>query len=92
MEPESQAVLEAVPAAAKWARTFTAKAHRGHPDYGRRTAPRAVSCAVEGISQACVSNPDKRLFDLLNAAIAEAKTYMPFPVVVEVARESTRAR
>lgn len=92
MEPESQAVLEAVPAAARWARTFTAKAHRGHPDYGRRTAPRAVSCAVEGISQACVPNPDERLFDLLNAAIAEAKNYMPFPVVVEVARESTRAR
>ncbi len=93
MEPESQAALESVPAAAKWARTFTAKAHRNHPDYGRRTAPRAVSCAVEGISQACVSNPDDRLFDLLSAAIAEAQYWMPFQeTVVEVAqRESTRA-
>jgi hypothetical protein len=98
MEPDSQAALESVPAAAKWARTFTAKARRSHPEYGRRTAPRAVSCAVEGISQACVSNPDDRLFDLLSAAIAEAQYWMPFlePVeqetVVEVAqRESTRA-
>ncbi|TDU86558.1 hypothetical protein EV138_0067 [Kribbella voronezhensis] len=95
MEPESQAALEAVPAAAKWARTFTAKGHRGRADYGRRTAPRAVSCAVEGISQACVSNADDRLFDLLSAAIAEAQSWMPFPVVVEpavveVERESTR--
>ncbi|QNE22471.1 hypothetical protein F1D05_36935 [Kribbella qitaiheensis] len=92
MEPASQAALDSVPAAAKWARTFTARAHRGHPDYGRRTAPRAVSCAVEGISQACVSNPDDRLVDLLSATIAEAKRWMPFPVVVEVARESAPAR
>jgi hypothetical protein len=94
IEPESQAVLEMVPAAAKWARAFTARGRRSNPDYGRRTAPRAVSCAVEGISQACVSNPDERLFDLLSAAIAEANSWMPFlePVDVEVARESTRAR
>jgi len=94
MEPESEAALEAVPAAAKWARTFTAKAHRNHPDYGRRTAPRAVSCAVEGISQPCVSNPDDRLFDLLTAAIAEAQSWMPFQktTMEEAPKEKTRAR
>jgi hypothetical protein len=81
IQEDSQAALDAVPAATKWARTFTARAHRGRPDFGRRTAPRAVSCAVEGISQACVSNPDDRLFKLLTAAIDECRLWMPAPSV-----------
>ncbi|GAA1701951.1 hypothetical protein ACFTSF_30545 [Kribbella sp. NPDC056951] len=77
LEPESREVLESVPAATKWARSFTGRNHRGTPDFARRTAPRAVSCAVEGISQACVRNPDERLFDLLTAAIEETKSWVP---------------
>jgi hypothetical protein len=91
LRPDAQEALDAVPAAAKWARTFTARPHRGTPDYARRTAPRAVSCAVEGISQACVSNPDERLYNLLNAAIEECKAWIPAPVEVEK-RESLRAQ
>jgi hypothetical protein len=79
LRPEAQEALDAVPAATKWARTFTARPHRGTPDFARRTAPRAVSCAVEGISQACVSNPDERLYELLRAAIAECRRWMPAP-------------
>jgi len=60
IEPDSLAVLQAVPSATKWARAFTARSRRGAPDFARRTAPRAVSCAVEGISQACVTDPDDR--------------------------------
>jgi hypothetical protein len=88
LEPASREALEAVPAATKWARTFTSRAHRGTPDFARRTAPRAVSCAVEGISQACVSNPDERLFNLLTAAIEETKAWVPVkePVRQEVVR------
>ncbi|TWD83858.1 hypothetical protein FB561_5027 [Kribbella amoyensis] len=85
MSPESQAVLDAVPSATKWARSFTARPHRGTPDFARRTAPRAVSCAVEGISQACVPDPDERLFLLLNDAISECKRWMPKPTVHEPA-------
>ena len=48
LEPASREALESVPAATKWARSFTARTHRGTPDFARRTAPRAVSCAVEG--------------------------------------------
>ncbi len=77
MDPASQEALDSVPSATKWARAFTAKAHRGTPDYARRTAPRAVSCAVEGISQACVSDPDERLYRLLNNAIEECKSWVP---------------
>jgi hypothetical protein len=90
LEPESLAVLESVPAATKWARSFTARSHRGTPDFARRTAPRAVSCAVEGISQACVPDPDDRLYQLLVAAIAETKLWMPAPVPRPVPTEVVR--
>ena len=80
LEPESLAVLQAVPQATKWARSFTARSRRVTPDFARRTAPRAVSCAVEGISQACVPDPDDRLYKLLLDAIAETKAWMPAPM------------
>jgi hypothetical protein len=92
LRPEAQEALDAVPAATKWAKTFTARPHRGTPDFERRTAPRAVSCAVEGISQACVSNPDERLYELLQAAIAEAKRWMPAPATQVSPRESVEAK
>jgi hypothetical protein len=79
IEPDSLAVLESVPSATKWARSFTARSRRATPDFARRTAPRAVSCAVEGISQACVPDPDDRLYELLVDAIAETKSWMPAP-------------
>ncbi|MGZ0146308.1 hypothetical protein ACXJJ3_04505 [Kribbella sp. WER1] len=88
--PESAAVLQAVPQATKWAKSFTARARRVTPDFARRTAPRAVSCAVEGISQACIPNPDDRLYQLLLDAIAETKAWMPAPKPVPVEPEVVR--
>ncbi|GAA1601417.1 MULTISPECIES: hypothetical protein [Kribbella] len=90
LEPESEAILQAVPQATKWARSFTARSRRVTPDFARRTAPRAVSCAVEGISQACVPNPDDRLYHLLLDAIAETKAWMPAPKPVPVEPEVVR--
>jgi hypothetical protein len=84
IEPDSLAVLQAVPQADKWARSFTARSRRVTPDFARRTAPRAVSCAVEGISQACVPDPDDRLYKLLLDAIAETRAWMPAPAPVPV--------
>ncbi|MEV6414207.1 hypothetical protein [Kribbella sp. NPDC051718] len=92
LRSDAQEALDAVPAATKWARTFTARPHRGTPDFARRTAPRAVSCAVEGISQACVSNPDERLYELLAAAIAESERWMPAPVAEVSRREAVEAK
>jgi hypothetical protein len=92
LEPDSLAVLEAVPAATKWARSFTARGRRGTPDFARRTAPRAVSCAVEGISQACVPDPDDRLYKLLTAAIAECKSWVPAPAPAPVQQVRVEVR
>ncbi|GAA1575170.1 hypothetical protein GCM10009804_34990 [Kribbella hippodromi] len=90
IQPESLAALESVPAATKWARSFTHRARRATPDFARRTAPRAVSCAVEGISQACVPNPDDRLYQLLVDAIEETKSWMPAPAPRTVTTEAVR--
>jgi hypothetical protein len=84
----SRAALDSVPAAARWARRFIARPHRGRPDFERRTAPRAVSCAVEGISQACVPNPEERLYDVLVAAIDEFRVAAHVPSVHEPVRPS----
>jgi hypothetical protein len=92
IEPESLAVLESVPSATKWARSFTARTRRGTPDFARRTAPRAVSCAVEGISQACVPNPDERLYNLLTAAIDECKLWTPAPAPMPIRKDSVEVR
>jgi hypothetical protein len=90
LEEASAAVLDRVPAATKWARSFTSRSHRGTPDFARRTAPRAVSCAVEGISQACVRDPDDRLYQLLLDAIAETKAWVPVPEAAPVSPEVVR--
>lgn len=79
LEPDSRAAVDEAPGAARWAREFSTRPHRSQPDFARRTAPRAVSCAVEGISQACVSNPDELLYDLFVAAIAECETWSDKP-------------
>jgi hypothetical protein len=47
---------------------------------------------VEGISQACVSNPDERLYEVLRAVIAEAERWMPAPVTQVSQRESVEAK
>jgi hypothetical protein len=49
---------------------------------------------VEGISQACVPDPDDRLYHLLLAAIDECKAWMPAKptVVAPVRRESVEIR
>jgi len=91
LRPASAAVLDEVPAAARWARSFTSRPHRGRPDFTRRTAPRAVACAVEGIAQACVSDPDDLLYDVLVAAIAECEATRPRPSA-EQECEATRPR
>ena len=44
LEPDSRAVLEAVPSATKWARSFTARARRGTPDFAHRI--RTTGCTT----------------------------------------------
>jgi hypothetical protein len=66
-------MLDQVPKAEAWARTFS----NGHPvsqrTYRTKTAPRIVHIAVESIALACVPDAERRLVDLLAGTIADCK-------------------
>jgi hypothetical protein len=75
MSPPSQDALERTPHA-------TARAQRHHRDFlmsrrvfRRQTAPAILACAIEGIAQACVPDPDRLLQDLLAGAIEDCRSY-----------------
>ncbi len=79
LSPATREVLDDVPQAARWARRFTAgvATRRLPKDFGRKVAPRAVGCAVEGVGLACVPNPDELLHRMLTDAIAETERHLP---------------
>jgi hypothetical protein len=77
LSEQSRRVLADVPQAARWARKFTAGARRLPRDFGRRVAPRAVGCAIEGVALACIEDPDDLLYTILTDAIAECTRWMP---------------
>ena len=70
----SREVLDQVPQAEAWARTFS----QGHPvserNFRRKTAPRIVHIAVESIGLACVPDVERRLIDLLASTIDDCET------------------
>src|SRR5262249_40079849 len=67
----SQAALEHVPDAARWAHGFTPDVPVAPKAFRERAAPFTVHTAAEGIAQACIPQPDEMLRDLLIAAIGE---------------------
>ncbi len=71
---ESHVALESAPAAAQWAYRFTLRSSLSVDRFRRSGAPNAVRCAVEGIADACIDDPDAMLRDLLLDAIAVTRT------------------
>ncbi|NAZ77279.1 hypothetical protein GTQ99_17895 [Kineococcus sp. T13] len=76
------AALRQAPGAERWAERF-ARLHGQDADaapaqFRRVVAPRIVACATEGIARACVPDADRRLRELLTAAI-EACAARPQP-------------
>jgi hypothetical protein len=73
LSPSSRQVLDQVPEAEAWARTFS----DGHPvsqrTFRTKTAPRIVHIAVESIALACVPDVERRLVDLLASTIADCE-------------------
>ena len=67
----SRAALARVPDAARWARDFTRDLPIAPKAFRQRAAPFTVHTAAEGIAQACITQPDEMLGDLLIAAITE---------------------
>ncbi|TDE09642.1 hypothetical protein [Jiangella asiatica] len=79
----SRVALEHVPVAAAWAREFAEGEQTTLKGFRRYAAPTAVRCAVEGIANACVPDPDRRLHELLELTIDDCAR------LVSPARRST---
>ncbi|CAN5648803.1 MAG: hypothetical protein ACR2HP_03040 [Ilumatobacteraceae bacterium] len=73
LRPASRAALARAPLAAQWAATFAGD-QRVDPERFRRTsAPTIVQHAVLGITQACISDPDAMLRELLAGCIDDVR-------------------
>jgi hypothetical protein len=66
---QSRTALAQVPDAARWAERFTGGLSVSVQTFRRHAAPNIVATAVRGVAQACVSEPDEMLHDLLVGAI-----------------------
>ncbi len=77
--------LAQVPQAARWATQLTAGVDVSVRALQRHGAPAAVRCAVLGIADACVTDPDRLLHDLLGGAIADVRAVQPLVSAPRVA-------
>lgn len=77
MSTQSRQVLEQVPEAAAWARSFSRRSRVPLRIFRAQTAPRIVGIAVEGIASACAPDVEQRLVDLLAASIADCQMLIP---------------
>jgi hypothetical protein len=65
----SRQALDEVPDAAKWAHRFTRGMRISTKGFRRHASPSAVRCAVQGIARACISDPDRMMYELLASTI-----------------------
>jgi len=75
LEEQSRQALAQAPHAAQWARDFTRDTPVSPQAFRRHVAPATVRAAVEGISLACVPQPDALLRALLVDAIDACATW-----------------
>ncbi|MDJ0378020.1 hypothetical protein [Cryobacterium sp. PH31-L1] len=74
MRPLIRAALDEAPDAERWARDFIGSAHSwSHTKFTPRTADTIIRVAVQGIGEACIADPDARLYTLLDHAISDCR-------------------
>ncbi|MEU7859300.1 hypothetical protein [Nonomuraea sp. NPDC049141] len=71
LSEESQLAMAQVPHAAEQARRFSRAARITEKGFRRYAAPNAVQLSVVGIVQACITDPDTLLRNLLTGTIAD---------------------
>lgn len=74
LSPQVREALDEVPEAEAWARSFSGGIGGSLRAFRARTAPQIVNLAVEGIALACAPDVEKRLVDLLEAAISDCQS------------------
>lgn len=73
MSGRSRQVLDQVPEAEAWARSFSSGSHVSHRAFRARTAPNILGIAVDTIAASGVPDVEQRLVDLLAASIADSR-------------------
>ncbi|WP_199185431.1 hypothetical protein [Cryobacterium sp. Y50] len=69
--------LDQAPDAERWARDFIGSMHPwSHTKFTPRTADTIIRVAVQGIGEACISDPDARLYTLLDHAINDCRVLL----------------
>jgi hypothetical protein len=72
-DERSARALAEVPDAKRWAERYAADLTVSHKAFRQRSAPSITGCAVVGVSQACIPDPDSVLHELLAGAIDECR-------------------
>jgi hypothetical protein len=83
LSPQSRKVLDQVPEAAAWARSFSSGLRVSRRTFRAQTAPHVLTIAVQSIALACAPDVEQRLVDLLAATIADCQAL----ILTEAARE-----
>ena len=73
IEEHSARALDEVPLARQWAEGFASTLTTTLESFRRRSAPSIAACAVVGISEACIPDPDSLLHDVLAGAIDDLR-------------------
>jgi hypothetical protein len=73
---QSRAVLDKVPEAEEWARSFSVGQRISPRTFRGQTAPHILNIAVESIAQACAPDVEQRLIDLLSDTIADCEALL----------------
>jgi hypothetical protein len=72
----AEAALRAAPGADAWATDFIERVGQGRPGMTVGQCRHIVTCAVDGITQACVGDPDERLVGLMSAAVSDTARFV----------------
>jgi hypothetical protein len=75
MQEQSVRVLQQVPQATRWANRFIREAGLSPRGFRRHAAPTTIRCAVRGIAEACIPDPDTLLRELLTDAIRDTAAW-----------------
>ena len=77
VRPLIRAALDEAPDAERWARDFIGSVHSwSHTKFTPRTADTIIRVAVQGVGEACIADPDARLYTLLEHTIEDCRTLL----------------
>jgi hypothetical protein len=78
---QSRQVLDQVPDAKAWARSFSSRQRVSLRTFRKQVVPHIVNIAVEGIALACAPDVEQRLIELLASTIADCEALISTPAV-----------